>query len=547
MAEQVVTELVIDAKTDGADEYSRKMDQAGRSSQGFYEQQQSLALSIAGVGTAIIGAIAAGNQFLDYIAKANKDLADMARNARLAGVSVADFQALKFAGNITGMSDTQFNDGLQKSAALLADAARNSNTLSKTFALNGLSIKDTNGRLISQNDLIEKSGKLMLGLVNEQDKIKLASQLGFTKEWIPLLERAGGNFSAIGDEARKAGVIISDETIGKATQFDAEWRRSTVTFEANMKAALVGLLPFVNDLITKATEFVGTIDRQKVEKFANDNLKQLVSPLGDQAIPNDLALKIEVTPETTKAIDDIMSAGTLWGSIAAAFKALNRVDIYNGPFKVTQLDPDQFKPHPNAGPEPGMYGSEYDMTTPAALKAMGDRVAALKAQREATTLLLQEEQKRKSTLDTEEDRLTRHIAVIKADTAAVGLSEAARAGLRAEATLYAAAERAGFKYLDQFAERFKKIRDEVEDTTAALAKARLNLDIKREGELAFLSPQEVQIAERLRGIYPEISAALQSAEAETVRLNAPMSSLRKQPEPAKQGDDRDSDLRNQAA
>ncbi|MET3330399.1 hypothetical protein [Bradyrhizobium diazoefficiens] len=55
---QVVTELVIDSDTSGADRFSQAMDQAGSSASSAQASAAQMTLAIAGVGIAVAGAIA---------------------------------------------------------------------------------------------------------------------------------------------------------------------------------------------------------------------------------------------------------------------------------------------------------------------------------------------------------------------------------------------------------------------------------------------------------------------------------------------------------
>src|SRR5215831_14480129 len=144
---QVVTELVIDADTSGADRFSAAMDKAADSTQGVSSSISGTLLAIAGIGGGMIVAVAGIRGVVDQVVSANKELADMQSMAERVGLSLKDLQAIKFGGAIAGLSDSDMNSGLEKSAQLLNDAQRNANSLSKAFEANGLSIRNANGQL----------------------------------------------------------------------------------------------------------------------------------------------------------------------------------------------------------------------------------------------------------------------------------------------------------------------------------------------------------------------------------------------------------------
>src|SRR5258707_311347 len=123
---QVVTELVIDSNTAGAADFTRAMDGA--------EDAANRGVAAAtgfNIGVAALGAGAGVKAMIDYVVDANKQLADLQTVAHQVGLSLTDIQGLKFGGAIAGLTDGQINSGLEKSAALLNDASRNANSLSK--------------------------------------------------------------------------------------------------------------------------------------------------------------------------------------------------------------------------------------------------------------------------------------------------------------------------------------------------------------------------------------------------------------------------------
>ncbi len=137
-----------------------------------------------------MAAAATVNKALDYIVSFNKSLADMGTLADRVGLSLKDLQGIQFGGQIAGLTESQVNAGLEKSSQLLNDAQRNANSLSKEFDANGISLRNANGQLISQNQLLQISADLVSRARNPQDATAIAQMLGFTKEWVPLLQQA---------------------------------------------------------------------------------------------------------------------------------------------------------------------------------------------------------------------------------------------------------------------------------------------------------------------------------------------------------------------
>lgn len=118
------------------------------------------------------------------------------------------------------------------------------------------------------------------------------------------------------------------------------------------------------------------------------------------------------------------------------------------------------------------------------------------------------------------DTLTKHIERQKADAEAVGKGDAALAGFRVTAAETAAVLANGGNETDKQKESFARLKVEAEGAADALAKAKVASEISRGRQTAFLSAEDVQIANQLKGIYgDDIPAALASTEAAALKAN----------------------------
>jgi hypothetical protein len=525
MSNQVVTELVIDSDTSGADRYESAMSRAGASAKGANSANDNLALSIAGVGVGMLAVVASITQGIDHIVKLNKSLADMQTMAKQVGLSLADLQGIQFGGAVAGLDERTINAGLEKSAQLLNDAQRNANSLSKEFAANGLSIKNANGQLISQNQLLGIAADLVKRAQSPGDQLAIAQMLGFTKEWIPLLEQGKGAMSGLTAEAQKAGAVIDDETINRATEFDRQWRKSSVEFSSYMKSALLSLLPYLDDLIERAKAFVKTIDVDKIEKSANEQLKALADPIG---LPNEAGLTIHITPEAKAAVDEIANASNLWESwvrLMGAFAA-------NKPIaSVSSVGPEDMKwfngtgtsvTDQNAAKNTAIWLAEGN----AWKKLSADMLTGADVISGGFSKVASRGDDANDAVDRAINTLQRHILQQQADTKAVGLGAGALAGFRADAAEAAAVLANTGKETDEQRERFSKLRAEAIATADSLARVKVASEIDFARKTAFLSPDDVAIANKLKEIYGnDVPAALASTEASAMRVNNVMKDL----------------------
>lgn len=116
--------------------------------------------------------------------------------------------------------------------------------------------------------------------------------------------------------------------------------------------------------------------------------------------------------------------------------------------------------------------------------------------------------------------IERHTARTIADAQAVGLGAGAMAEARAQAQLLTAAQQAGIPITDKIKDQMQDLAQDAGDAALALAKAKTAIDIKFGRDTAFLSQEDVSIAQQLKQIYPDVADALKSSDAEPMKVSA---------------------------
>lgn len=485
----VVTELVISADTTGADQFSQSMDKASSSAQQGLGSVASLTLAVAGVGVAFVGALTGLRAFYDYVGNQNKQLIDIAEGATRAGISTKEFQEDLFAARSKGLTEKDFVSGLDKISEDLNKAGQGVTDFGKLFSQNGLSIKDTNDKLITTKVALSEIAGLMENATPAVQQ-GIARIVGLSQSWIPFLRDGVDAIEAQKKVAQDLGVIIDDSTIQKAKEFNDQWHQAVATWDLQFKAAIAGILPSLVQMANLAATIINGVSS------VSSSVSRWATP-DDSKSKDQLAAQIDDAIRLRDLMTDLNNGGATGGI---------------GQLRVTNLA--------------GLLGLPEDANI-TQVNALIDKLGALydkeptklTVNKDLTTVLPQTDDAKRDQLDTEIDRLNKHIALTKADTEAVGEGAAAQAGLRAEAALYAAAERAGKTDLEQYADQFFALRQRIEETTQALNKAKIASDIKFGRDTSFLSQQDVQIAQQLRSIYPNVATALGSVEANGIRVN----------------------------
>ncbi|KYH00123.1 hypothetical protein [Bradyrhizobium sp. DOA1] len=130
------------------------------------------------------------------------------------------------------------------------------------------------------------------------------------------------------------------------------------------------------------------------------------------------------------------------------------------------------------------------------------------------------------------DSIEKRIAALQAEAAGLDLTTAARERGKVAAQLETVAMQAnaaagkgeGVVTAEQ-RQRIEEVTEAYGKATEAIEKATVAQSIRRGGQTALLDPSDVAIAEQLRGLYPNVSEALNSVEASAMRTNEAMRSI----------------------
>jgi hypothetical protein len=494
MADQTVTELVIDADTSGADQYSQAMDKASDASERGIGSAQSAALAIAGVGVAAVAAIAGLRGFYDSVGRQTQILVDLEERARLAGLSAKELQQTLFAAMSAGVKEKDFFSGFDKISDSLTQAGEKATEFGKLFEVNGLSIRQQNGELISTRQALADIAGLMQN-ASPQVQQAIARIVGLSRDWIPFLRQG---VDAIEEQKKKAqdlGIIIGDDTIAKAREFNAQWKEAIAIWDLQFKASLASILPLLIQMANLASQIIAGIGA------ASSNVGRWMTPDEDKT-------KAQLNDQINDAYrlrEIIQQIGDISQQSFAGFKARNLAGLLGLPEDVSLADVDKL----------------LDKLTTLYDKPERIRVTA----NPSTTQL--PDMGQKDGLEKAIESAERHIVVMKANAAAVGESEAAMAGLRLEADLYAAAERAGYKDLEQFADKFYDLRQRMEEAKAAFDQWKAEGDANFALQTVGLQGVELQIAQIQRRLHgDDWRQYTDDALSNTMRLTAALEEVK---------------------
>lgn len=207
-----------------------------------------------------IGGAAAG--VLKVFHDVNEEFLKMETTSREATISLERFQELQYALSKGGAGGDKFEKGLEEAAKKLNELTHDSGELGKFLDENNVKWKDAKDNIIGMNEYIEVAARLISNAATQGDRFKAGELLGFSKEWVRVLQDGPIALRQASQEAHNVGAIFTDELVRRSADFEREWNAASHRWAIEFKAILADLLPYIGaliDALLKATGYVTKI------------------------------------------------------------------------------------------------------------------------------------------------------------------------------------------------------------------------------------------------------------------------------------------------
>lgn len=193
------------------------------------------------------------------LADANAELVRIGETAKRVGLDLQRFQELQFAGRQNGLTGKEFGTGIEGLAERLNEARQGENSLSKLLDDNNVKYKTRKGEVVGINEALGQVANLVRNAATEFDKIKIAEAAGLTRDWVPLLEQGAEAIDRQAAAAREAGVMIDSEVIRKAKDFERDWAVAVERWSTLIKSNAGAIIALIDTLIAKASGLAGML------------------------------------------------------------------------------------------------------------------------------------------------------------------------------------------------------------------------------------------------------------------------------------------------
>lgn len=225
---------------------------------------------IALVGAGIATFAAAGVAALIPLAKAYADstgaIGDLANQT---GASRQRIQELGYAAQLTGSSSEALGNALQKMNLAVGKATSGSKELKEMFAGLDIRLKNSNGTLKTTDELFDLFVNRISRIKDPALQAKAAVAI-FGKsatELLPLIRSGNKGIAEMAAEARKLGVVLSDEAVGQGEDFGDILDKLSYAVKGAANSFISNLIPALSKLATQLIETIVKY-RPQIEAFA---------------------------------------------------------------------------------------------------------------------------------------------------------------------------------------------------------------------------------------------------------------------------------------
>lgn len=278
---------------------------AGRQTDDFQARLGGLTSKLKILGPA---ALAAGGAFAVGMIKSVANTADeLAKLSARTGVTVEDLSRLQYAANLSGVSSQAMTTSIERLSRSMADAASGSGKAAESFQQLGVSVKNEDGTLKSQRDVLEEIAERFSGMEDGARKSALAQEiLGRSgTQLIPLLNAGAKGIKDMADESDRLGNTISTRTAKSAEEFNDNITRLTTamgglarTIAGPVIESLAKFTTAMFDAWKQGDTLIGMLERgfrrlgaakdieaaqKQVEKLEAEMAKMRQSPMFDES------------------------------------------------------------------------------------------------------------------------------------------------------------------------------------------------------------------------------------------------------------------------
>ena len=288
------------------------MQDAGNKTDGFGDKLKSglaTAAKAAGVAIAAVGtAVVAGAKALTDFTVSGAEYADtILTDSAVTGIATDKLQEYRYAAELVDVSTETLTKSMAKNIKSMSSAAKGTGATAEAYKKLGVEVTNSDGSLRDSQtvywELIDALGQVE----NETDRDALAMQIlgKSAQELNPLIEAGSARMAELGQQARDAGAVLSQDSLESFGAFDDQLQYLKVNAEAAKNALGTALLPMLTDLATTGNSMLTDFTKSLVD--ANGDIGKMADAVAD-VIPKIIDAIVAALPQLLDAAAKIVKS-----------------------------------------------------------------------------------------------------------------------------------------------------------------------------------------------------------------------------------------------
>ena len=303
-----------DAK-DKADDFGDEVKKAGKQSDDAGDKFEKLGSVCKGTAAAIgvafsavsAAAIAAGKALVDMSKEGAAYADEVLTTATQTGIATDKLQEYMYAAELIDVPTETLTKSMAKQIKSMKAVQDGTKLSVDAYNRLGVSVKNADGSLRDSDtvywEVIDALGKMK----NETERDALGMQIlgKSAQELNPLIEAGSKRMDELGEAAKDAGYVISDDMLNAYGALDDQLQYLNVGATAAKNALGTVLLPVLTDLATEGNNLLGEFTNGILE--ANGDFTMISDVVG-ATLPKVLDMFMEFIPEVLEIIGEIVGS-----------------------------------------------------------------------------------------------------------------------------------------------------------------------------------------------------------------------------------------------
>ena len=298
-----------------ADDFGDEVEDAGKQSDDAGGKFEKLGAVCKAAGVAIAAAfaavsaaaVAAGKALVDMAVEGAAYADTVLTESTVTGIATDKLQEYMYAAELVDVSTETLTKSMAKQIKSMKSATDGSKTMVAAYDALGVSVTDANGNMRDSDtvywELIDALGKVE----NETERDALAMTIlgKSAQELNPLIEAGAQRMQELGEEARNAGYVLSEDMLAAYGALDDNLQYLKVNAEGAKNALGTVLLPVLTELSGTGVELLAEFTKGISD--ANGDIGKMSDVIGE-ILPKALDAIMEYVPELLEVIASIVGS-----------------------------------------------------------------------------------------------------------------------------------------------------------------------------------------------------------------------------------------------